>query len=91
MTSPQDPRLSDEATGLPPLHEVEPEIALLGMAWVVTEGIVQSPFTGETTAVRYLSVRGLAQPEGQPEWHQAHIAIPAEAIPGLIAALQEPF
>lgn len=87
-----DPRVSDEATGLPPLDEVEPEIALLGMAWAVTEGIVQSPVTEETVAVRYLSVRGLVHgPDGGPvEWNQVHIAVPAEALGDLVRSLQEP-
>lgn len=85
------PDPSDAATGLPPLEDVEPEIALLAVKAAYGEGVVTIPFTDGTTAVRYLSFRGLVQgvaPSGV-EWAQVHIAIPVADVQAIIDALQE--
>lgn len=88
-----DPRVSDEATGLPPLEEVDPADSILCMAWHASEGIAASPATREPIAVRYLSVRGLVRADRGPddphavEWGQIHIAVPVEAAVDVAAAL----
>lgn len=80
--------LSDEATGLPPLEEVEEEDAILVLAWATTEGVVASPTAVEPAAVRYLSVRGLIVGEkGLPQWAQVHLAVPIEIAVDVAAAL----
>lgn len=92
-----DLRLSDAATGLPPLEEVEPADTVLLLGWAASEGLVVSPVTAEPAAVRYLSVRGLAMLEpdlvgagrapNDPQWVQVHIAVPVEAALDVAAAL----
>lgn len=87
----EDPRISDAATGLPPLEEVEPEHAVVVVSWASSEGIVVSPLTSEMVPVRFLSVRGLASSiEGdlkKPDWVQTHIAVPVEHALDVAAAL----
>jgi hypothetical protein len=87
----EDPRLSDGATGLPPLEQVDPGDTMLMLAWHASQGIATSPATGATVAVRYLSVRGLmrvdpADPDAA-EWAQVHIAVPVEHAVDVAAAL----
>lgn len=85
-----DPRLSDEATGLPPLAQVEDERALFVLDWYTSEGIVLSGFTNETKAVKFLHARGLVRGErggAEVEWAQAYIAIPTEVVMELAADL----
>lgn len=87
----EDPRLSDAATGLPPLEDVDPNDALLVLAWSASVGVATSPATSETVPVRYLSVRGLVR--GRPddpqsaEWAQFHLAVPVEHAVDVAAAL----
>lgn len=92
-----DLRLTDAATGLPPLEEVEPADTVLLLGWYASEGLVVSPVTAEPAAVRYLSVRGLAMLDpdlvgagrapNDPQWVQVHIAVPVEAALDVAAAL----
>jgi len=91
-----DPRLSDEATGLTPLEQVEDDKALLVLAWHTSEGIAMSQwrnvsgFGGTAQPVKFLHVRGLVRGEpGGPdvEWAQAYLAIPSEVAMELAAAL----
>lgn len=86
-----DPRTSDEATGLPPLENVENELAILALVWTASEGVVASPLTEEPQAVRYLHVRGIVAGDGGPDdtpvWAQAHIAVPFDVAMEMAAAL----
>ncbi|MES1975704.1 MAG: hypothetical protein V4472_24875 [Pseudomonadota bacterium] len=86
-----DPRVSDEATGLPPLGEIGTDPAMIVLAWEGGEGVVQSPHTTETVAVRYLHLRGLIEaPADEPhkvEWTQVHIAVPIEHAMDVAAVL----
>lgn len=84
--------MSDDATGLPPLDDVEPAAAILVLAWAASEGVATSPYDGATQAVRYLSVRGLVRsaPGDDPsavEWAQVHLAVPVEAAVDVAASL----
>lgn len=90
--SDDDPRTSDEATGLPPLEELGDDEVLLVTTWVAGTGVARSPVTGELVVVRYLHVRGLAHsdetdPGSQPEWAQVHLAVPVEHAVDVAAAL----
>lgn len=79
---------SDEATGLPPLADVESEVTLLVLAWTASEGVVQTP-DDKIVAVRYLSVRGLMT-SGDPTdvaWAQCHLAVPVKDALNVAAAL----
>lgn len=82
-------RVSDEATGLPPLHEVVAEDAVMVCAWDASVGVVQSPHSLHPIPVRYLHVRGLSLPidGGKPEWVQCHIAVPVEHCMDVAMAL----
>lgn len=87
-----DPRVSDEATGLPPLEEVEHETALLVLAWVGGVGVALSPHTSEATPVRWLHCRGLVRAgagsdPNAVEWSQVHLAVPVEHAMDVAAAL----
>lgn len=86
-----DPRVSDEATGLPPLEEIGTDETLLVLAWASGSGVASSPFTGRDEACRFLHLRGLAvAPGGGPtdvEWVQVHIAVPVEHAVDVAAAL----
>lgn len=77
-----DPRVSDEATGLPPLGEIGTDETMLVLAWEGGVGVVSSPFTHKDEPVRFLHLRGLAVGlSGDPEdvdWVQVHIAVPVE-------------
>lgn len=87
----KDRRTSDEATGLPPLEEVDPDSALLVLAWSASIGVVAIPDEDAPVAVRYLSLRGLTRSTpGDPtkvEWAQFHIAVPVEHAMDVAAAL----
>jgi hypothetical protein len=93
----EDPRLSDAATGLPPLEDVEPADTVLLLAWAASEGVALSPVTAAPQAVRFLSVRGLAMLDPNlvgagrlptdPQWVQVHIAVPVEHALDVAAAL----
>src|SRR3954447_4257272 len=78
----EDARLSDEATGLPPLSDIEDATTILLLAWDASVGVARSPWTDETQPVRYLHVRGLAQgaegPSDVPDWVQVFVAVPVE-------------
>lgn len=81
-----DPRLSDEATGLPPLDEVDGANAMLVLAWVTSDGLASLAREGEP--VRYLSARGLTQAaDGAVEWAQAHLAVPTAVAMDVAADL----
>lgn len=89
MADRQDPRCSDQATGLPPLEQIGPDdYPMLVLDWMGGEGIVVSPHTEQTIPVRYLHLRGLVrsdEPGATAEWVQFHIAVPAE-VASLVAA-----
>lgn len=92
MSEPNDPRVSDEATGLPPLEVIEAETTLVVLAWAASEGIAALTLDGEVKeggeAVRYLHCRGLI--EGGPsgvEWAQIHLAVPVGSALDVAAAL----
>jgi len=92
MTALPDP--SDEATGLPPLEDIEPRMAILAVKLCAGDGAVAIPFTNppDTTQVKYLSFRGLV-PTGamlnQVEWAQVHIAVPLGDLPALRRAIAD--
>jgi len=88
--SDDDPRLSDEATGLPPLEEIEDASTLLVLAYAAGEGVVLSPVTGKVEPCRYLHLRGIAaSPDvhNGVEWGQLHLAVPVEECMSVAAAL----
>lgn len=91
MAEQEDPRVSDENTGLPPLDQVDPDDTLLVCAWVGGTGVAMTPGSDETIPVRYLSVRGLTRgTPGDPhsaEWAQFHLAVPVEHAVDVAAAL----
>lgn len=86
-----DPRTSDEATGLPPLEDIDGEVTVVVLAWAGGEGVAAMTAdgkVGDTTAVRYLHCRGLI--EGGPtgvEWTQVHLAVPIEHAMDVAATL----
>lgn len=85
---------SDEATGLPPLQQVEVEGSILALNWVFgVEGLV-SVVDESDLPVRYLSVRGLIiSDEGTAQWGQVHVAVPHDALrpmcEGILKALDD--
>lgn len=84
----EDPRVSDEATGLPPLEELNEDEVMIVAAWASGEGVVQTPLAVEPIAVRYLHLRGLAlSDDGTPEWVQAHVAVPVDHAIDVAVAL----
>lgn len=89
MPEPDDPRTSDEATGLPPLEEVEPQSSLVVLAWTSGTGVVANPGLGDAVPVRWLHVRGLINTDGDDgvQWGQLHIAVPVEHAVDVAAAL----
>jgi len=76
----EDLRISDEATGLPPLEEIGDDPVMVVLAWATGDGIVAGLYPdGAVAACRYLHVRGaILGPDGQPEWAQIHLAIPVD-------------
>lgn len=88
-----DPRLSDEATGLPPLEVIEQEGTVVVLAYAASEGVSALTLDdkvakGTEQAVRYLHVRGIAaSPDGGVEWVQCHLAVPVECALDVAAAL----
>jgi hypothetical protein len=84
-----DPRLSDEATGLPPLEEIGTDDIMLVLAWAGGEGLATSPISGKTEACRYLHLRGLAVAAdgASAEWAQVHIAVPVSHALDVAATL----
>lgn len=90
-----DPRLTDEATGLPPLEEPEMEDdILLVLAWCGGVGVAMSPLTAESVPVRFLHVRGLAMPTDTERaggatatWAQFHLAVPVDHAVDVASAL----
>lgn len=88
-----DPRVSDAATGLPPLEALEDETTLIVLAWDASEGVVALTLdgtakAGSEQAVRYLHCRGI-MPGGPTgiEWAQIHLAVPVEHAVDVAAAL----
>lgn len=81
-----DPRVSDEATGLPPLGDLEDDTTLVVLAWDASEGLAAT--SSGSVAVRYLHLRGVMQggPSGA-EWAQIHVAVPVEHALDIAAAL----
>ncbi len=82
-------RVPDEVCGLPPLADVDHDIAMLVQDWTATVGIVAVD-DHAPIPVRFLSVRGLvrsAEAAGGVEWAQAHIAVPVEHAVDVAAAL----
>lgn len=69
--------LSDEATGLPPLDEVNPESSfLVGEYLTGNEGIIT--LGDQDIEVSYFSIRGVIyDDEGIGQYAQQHIAIPS--------------
>jgi hypothetical protein len=84
-----DPRTSDEATGLPPLEEVEAESSLVVCSWTTGSGLVENPGIGEPVPVRWLHVRGLINNDDNSgvQWGQLHVAVPVDAVMDLAADL----
>jgi hypothetical protein len=91
VTEMADDRLTDTATGLPPLEDVDPNNALLVFSWIGSHGISTVPGTNETIPVRFLSVRGIARGEDDnpmsPIWSQIHLAVPTMAAVDVAATL----
>lgn len=89
-----DPRVSDEATGLPPLEEIGTDPALIVLAWASGDGLVVGPHTDEPVAVRFLHLRGLIEAEPgsahKVEWTQIHVAVPVEHAMDVALALGGP-
>lgn len=84
---PEDFRVSDEATGLPPLEEIGDDETLFVCAWAGGDGLVHFP-EGDNIAVRYLHLRGLTSDPGEPPvWAQIHIAVPVEYCLDVAATL----
>lgn len=86
-----DPRVSDEATGLPALDELGDDPAVLVLAWATGEGLVSSPASGAVEACVFLHVRGLVPGElgpGSADWAQAHLAIPRDELEQVLASLR---
>jgi hypothetical protein len=86
-----DPRVSDEATGLPPLHELEDDNAMVVVAWDASDGLTAiraDDKIGEPVPVRWLHVRGLARDgDNDVSWVQMHIAVPVGSAVEVAAAL----
>lgn len=85
-----DDRLSDQATGLPPLSEPDPADTVMLLAYDVSVGLVANPnVSSDGVPVRYLHVRGIANtgPDGSIEYVQVHVAVPVEAALDVAAAL----
>jgi hypothetical protein len=85
-----DPRVSDEATGLPPLEELGNDPVMLVLAWATGNGIASNDFTDSEEPCRFLHLRGLVVSETagySAEWAQIHFAIPVEAVMDLAADL----
>lgn len=77
---------SDEATGLPPLEEVDHETSSLVITWVLGAETVGS-INGEVVPFKILSVRALepaADAEGKADWTQFHLAFPDELVRPLL-------
>jgi hypothetical protein len=92
MTGELDPRVSDEATGLPPLEELGDDETLVVLAWSSGEGLASNPLAGDVpVAVRYLHLRGVANSDLAAgvvaEWAQLHIAVPVEVALDVAADL----
>jgi hypothetical protein len=91
MSDYTDPRVTDEATGLPPLEEPDPNDCILVAAWAGGIGVVQAPGDDAPVAVRFLHVRGLVR--GDPKnpqlvsWGQVHLAVPVEYAVDVSVAL----
>lgn len=84
--------MSDEATGLPPLDEVDHFNTLLPLMWHLGhEGLVSIKASDHEAdmAVNYLSLRGYVPDEqGGFASGQIHIALPTESIVALHEALE---
>lgn len=87
----EDPRVTDQATGLPPLEQVDPGDTILLAAYAASEGVAMSPASGQAIPVRYLSVRGLIRGDADDprsaEWGQIHVAVPVEHVMDVCASL----
>lgn len=85
---PNDPQYSDEATGLPPLADLDQNNAILLRAWHVTEGVA-SVHGNQTQAMRTLHVRGLVRGDGPAdiEWGQVFVSVPVELVMEVAADL----
>lgn len=79
--------VSDEATGLPPLHEVAADSAMFAMHWMLgVEGLVTLPGEDAPVPVKYVSFRGVIQdPDGECRFGQVHIALPYQAVRPFLA------
>lgn len=86
-----DPRLSDAATGLPPIEELGTDPVMLVLGWATGSGIAANDFTQSDEPCRYLHLRGLVEgadgPDGPPDWAQIHLAIPVSVVLDLAADL----
>jgi hypothetical protein len=88
MEDDEDPRVSDEVTGLPSLLEIDEQDTMLLAAWSASIGVATSPVTGDVVAVRFLHCRGLVRgADGTPEWGQVFVAVPVEHALDVAAAL----
>lgn len=87
----EDDRVSDAATGLPPLERVTTADTILLAAFAASAGVAFSPVTKQPIPVRYLSVRGLINAPASDghavEWGQIHVAVPVEHTLDVAAAL----
>lgn len=84
---------TDEATGLPPLAEVDEMMTLVVVDYTAQEGLVGGSLIDPPVPARYLSLRGLMLPppdagHNHPaEWYQVHVAVPVDIALDVAAAL----
>lgn len=83
----EDPRATDEVTGLPPIDHVDADFTMLVVSWATLEGVGMTPFDEEPVAVRYVTFRGLTRDGDDVEWSQHHIAVPVSMVMDLAAGL----
>lgn len=72
--------ISDEATGLPPLSEIDADDSIFVVAWQLgSEGLVNLE-SEAPVPVRYLSLRGVVKTDDGAEYSQVHIAFPHNLV-----------
>jgi hypothetical protein len=76
MMSPPTLDPSDEATGLPPLDQPDPEDTIWAMVFTSGQADVFSPLDGSPQGCFVLSVRGVHD----GGWAQMHLAVPHGAV-----------
>jgi hypothetical protein len=81
-TPAEDPRMTDEATGLPPLGSVDPENTIFGLGYFVGRGTTMND--SGVVPVVFLGVRGL---DRDNVWAQCFIAIPEDGFDNIVKLL----